>query len=50
MSKPFVCLNDLPSEDDIAGEEVEECALSYNELGLALVNRGSLVSLFTVKV
>ena len=37
MSKPLVCLNDEPAEDDKAGDnEVEECASVPRELSFRL--------------
>ena len=46
VSKPFVCLNDEPSEDDKAGDnEVEECAWVPGELNSVLGYQGNLVSI-----
>jgi hypothetical protein len=46
VSKPFVCLNDEPSEDDKAGDnEVEECAWVPGELKSVLGYQGNLVSI-----
>ena len=46
MSKPFVCLNDGPAEDDKAGDsQVEQCAWVPGDLKSVLGYQGTLVSL-----
>ena len=45
-SKPIVCLNDEPADDDKAGDnEVDECGWVPGELKSVLGYQGTLVSL-----